>query len=173
MSEEFKDMSRQSEEKKPAPKKFNFYWIYAIVAVLLFATYFFPTDFAKETDFNTVEKMILSKEIDHLEVVNNELVNVYLTKEAIESPKYKDLKQSPLSSKNEGPHYHFTLPDASKSLKNDIDTITSKNNLEKINIIFKTKQNWGREAHTHRIDGSALDIYYEAFFRWSRWPTTV
>ena len=41
---------------KKNPKKFNFYWIYAVIALLLFGTYFFPSDFTKDTYWVQVKK---------------------------------------------------------------------------------------------------------------------
>ena len=42
------------------PKKFNFYWIYLIVGVLLLSALFFNPDYSKDTTWNDVQKMIIT-----------------------------------------------------------------------------------------------------------------
>jgi cell division protease FtsH len=129
------------------PRKFNFYWIYAIVAVLLFAAYFFPSDYSKETSWMEVQQMLIEKDVSKIEIVNNELVNIFIKKEAIENKaRYKDLKKNPMGAKGESPQYHFSRPDASKSVLDDIAKINSEKNLPQIPILFKTKQNWGKDV---------------------------
>jgi len=138
--------NQNKEDINKNPRKFNFYWIYAIVGVLLFAAYFFPTDLSKETSWMEVQKMLIDQDVTKIEVINNELVNVFIKKEAIDNKaKYKDLKQNVLSSKSESPQYHFSWPDASKSLKENIDKLSEDKNLTQIPIYFKTKQNWSRD----------------------------
>ncbi|MEA3497135.1 MAG: ATP-dependent zinc metalloprotease FtsH [Bacteroidota bacterium] len=128
------------------PQKFNFYWIYAIIGVFLFATYFFPSDFAQETNWMEVKKMIKEEHVQKFEVINNEQIQVFLKKTALSSGKYKDLKDNPLSSTNEGPHYQFNWPEASKTFKENVDKVLVENSLvDEISITFKHKENWSRE----------------------------
>ena len=128
-------------------KKFNFYWIYGIVCVLLFAAYFFPSDISKETSWMAVQQMLIDQDVSKIEIVNNELVNIFMKKEAVENKaKYKDLKQNGLTSKDENPQYHFSRPDASKSVLDDISKLSTEKNLTQIPIVFKTKQNWSRDV---------------------------
>ncbi len=81
------------------PKKndggFNPYWIYAILGVLILISLFisngFGGDGSKRINQNEFEnEMLLSKDVDKLVIVNNDLVQVYLKKEALENEKYKE-----------------------------------------------------------------------------------
>lgn len=132
-------------------KKFNFYWVYILIIIVLFATYLIPTEYSKETNWVEVKKMIEKGDIEKFEVINNEMVFVYLKKEAQEKDDYKnDLKKPALGTNQSGPHYRFNIPDP-KDFQENVDKITTEKGLESIPISFKKKQNWGREIFSWLI----------------------
>jgi AFG3 family protein len=132
-------------------KKFSFYWIYAVIAIILFATYFFPSDFTKDTYWVEVEEMIVNNEVEKFDVINNEQVLVYIKKDALDSERHEKLKEKSFGkSGTEGPHYKFNIPD-SKEFQIDVQNLIKENNLDKIPIYFKKKENWGRELFSWMI----------------------
>lgn len=134
------------DENLKNPKKFNFYWIYGIVIVLLFVAYLLPSDNSKETSWMAVQQMLIDQDVSKIEIVNNELVNVFIKKEAVDNKaKYKDLKQNGIALKNDLPQYHFSRPDASKSVLDDISKLSADKKLPQIPIMFKTKQTWSKD----------------------------
>ncbi|MBT3424286.1 MAG: ATP-dependent zinc metalloprotease FtsH [Bacteroidetes bacterium] len=130
---------------KKNPKKFNFYWIYAVIALLLFGTYFFPSDFTKDTYWVQVEEMIINKDVEKFEVINNQEVLVYIKKDALESERHDKLNEKAIRKSAEGPHYKFNVPD-SKEFQIDVQNLEKEYTLDKIPIYYKNKENWGREV---------------------------
>lgn len=97
-------------EKKPGSPKFNIYWIWGIILLGFIIMALLPTNTGQKTNWNDVKNMIVRKDVDKLEVINDRLVKVYLTKDALENDTYKEVKgrsQSILGSK--APQYYFEI----------------------------------------------------------------
>lgn len=105
--------------KSIKPKKFNFYWIYGILALLFFGMYFIPSDLTKETSWDEVKTMIREGDIDKFEIVNNETVLVYIKQSALSKDKYKDDELNKgFNLSKETPDYKFSIQ-ALESFKTD------------------------------------------------------
>ncbi|MGZ5243457.1 MAG: ATP-dependent zinc metalloprotease FtsH [Bacteroidia bacterium] len=93
--------------------KFNFYWIYLVLAFIILITYFFPKADVKKTQWDQVKEMIIRGDIDRFVVVKNqEKVEVYLKPEAakaINEGQKDNLVQAPKG----GPHYYFEMSESS------------------------------------------------------------
>jgi cell division protease FtsH len=98
--------------------KFNIYWIYGIVALLLVGYQLLngvtPTA-TVITDLKFRNEMLENNDIQKLELVRNkDVVRVYVKKDSL----YKDVYRSLLGdkwdkiSKTDGPHFQFEVPDA-------------------------------------------------------------
>ncbi len=97
----------------PIVPKFNFYWIYGIIAVVFIALQFAPKDAAlktSKTKFFT--EMLPSHDVEKLVVVNKERVEITLKKDALKNEKYADLKsRTGIFATEMGPHYFFEISD--------------------------------------------------------------
>jgi AFG3 family protein len=95
-------------EKKPTPPKFNMYWIWGILVVGFIVISFFPTNEGKKTNWNEVKEMIISNDVEKIQIVNDRFAKVYLNKEALENEKYKAVKPSTQSIfGKQSPQYFF------------------------------------------------------------------
>ena len=81
-------------DKKPSKPKFNMWWIWGILILGFVIISFFPANPGKKTNWNEVEKMIVSNDVEKIEILNDRVVKVYLKKEALDNEKYKDVKRS-------------------------------------------------------------------------------
>ena len=99
--------------KKEEPKgiKFNFYWIYAIIAVLFFGIQILNVNTTSETSWQEFNrKMLQSKEVEKIVVVNKDIAQIYIKKEFIKTDKYNFVsKKSFGNGVNEGPHFFFQI----------------------------------------------------------------
>jgi len=100
-----------SEKLLPKNPKFSYYWIYAVIAVLLLGLQFFSfRSSVKETDQNTfAQEMLKSHDVENLIVVNSEIVEVYIKESKLNNEKYKDIATTSWGGVNKGPHYYFTI----------------------------------------------------------------
>jgi cell division protease FtsH len=116
------DLKPQNENKpnsrKPNLPKFNFYWIYGIIAIVMIGLYFMPRDFSKKTTWSDVRNnMVLTHDVDKIIVVNKEKAEVYIKKASLNNSKYKDVK-SQGSFSEVGPQYYFEIGDVTTFEKN-------------------------------------------------------
>lgn len=93
-------------------RKFNFYWIYGILAVIFIALNFYDWGGkTKDTTWGQFEKMLEKKDVEKIVVVNKENAEVFIKKDRIlADTTYKDFRSQGIgSSLSEGPHYTFEI----------------------------------------------------------------
>jgi cell division protease FtsH len=101
-------------DKKPS---FNFYWIYAIIAVVLIGLTLMDwgTNMKKITDTEFETRLLDSNGVDHIKVMDKSVVEVYLTDEGKELSFYKENKPktetSVLGGPRKGPSFYFKILD--------------------------------------------------------------
>ena len=97
-------------------RPFNFYWIYAIIGVLLISINLFQFGGSTLKTTNTeFEKWVENGQVERIVVVNGDRpgghVEVYITKEALEEePHSEKITGNAFTGSKEGPHYQFTAP---------------------------------------------------------------
>ncbi len=111
-NKEEKELGNNNNSNENNDKKFNIYWIYGIILLAILA---FPiltmnsnnNEIGKEVFF---KKLLPSNDIEKIVVINKEQVEVFLTKEAKELPKYKEaVDKAKAGFGPEKPHYTFTI----------------------------------------------------------------
>lgn len=130
-----------------AKKPFNFYWIYAIIGVVLISLNLFNWN-GNMTDINLseFEEMVKNEEVDRVVVYNKLTAEVFLKKEALKEEKHAKRIKTPLISgaQNNGPHYKFDIGPAD-SFQEKLDKWGSEYNLA---YDYKTRSEWGKELFT-------------------------
>ena len=104
-----------SKEDLKKPPRFNFYWIYALVAVFLIG-YQVLQGVAPEasliTDLKFKQDMLSRNHVERVEPVQNKgLVRVYIKKDSLALQTYKDLLREKWSfvHDSKGPHFQFRV----------------------------------------------------------------
>ena len=99
--------SNLGQESSNNPKfNFNGYWIYGIIAVVFFGMQFLNLGSgAKLTTWEIFEtEMLKQQDVQRIVVVNNEIVEIYIKNDKLDSDNYKDVKNNGLGkSLNHGP----------------------------------------------------------------------
>ncbi|MBP9601101.1 MAG: ATP-dependent zinc metalloprotease FtsH [Lutibacter sp.] len=140
MSQENKNTSNS---KIPKPK-FNFYWIYGILFALIIGYQFFASDSlsTKNLSQNEFETILKENDIDKIVIVNKDVANIFIKKEALEKEKHKKNASSIYSSSSPMYYYNFgdlknfedqlKLTKAADTLDFDIKNEEQTNLLEQI-----------------------------------------
>ena len=124
--------------------KFNIYWVYAIIGIVLLSIQFL--------DFGTKPQMISfqefqrnflsSQDVEKLVVVNNRDVEVYIKKDKLNDPKFKDVARGSFGNVNPGPHYHFTIGNV-ESFKQDLDQAEANFPADqKLDVYYQDRPDW-------------------------------
>ncbi len=123
--------------------KFNFYWVYGIVAVIFIALTF--TNWGsgvKEIDWGELKEMLSSRDIEKIVVVNQEEAEIYIKKEKINESKYEDVKDKGGYS-GANPHYVYTIG-SYDTFKEDVER-AQEGIQDPIYIRNEKRHNWSGE----------------------------
>lgn len=134
--------------KKPnGPNKpFNFYWIYAIIGVILITINLFSwNNSLRETNWKKfATEMLLENDVEKIIVVNSDFAEIYLKQSSLEKDKYKEVKTSPFGGGlNKGPHYSMKIGSV-ESFEKKLDDAQKDTPLsDRITVLYDTRQGLG------------------------------
>ncbi|PWU03897.1 MAG: AAA family ATPase [Bacteroidetes bacterium] len=98
--------------------RFSIYWVYGIVAIVLVGYQIYKGTSSPATittDLVFRQQMLANNDVDKLELVRNkDLVRVYIKKDSLYKPTYRDLlgDKWSLAAKSDIPQFQFEVPDA-------------------------------------------------------------
>jgi len=95
--------------------KFNFYWVYGIVAVILISINLFnPVNTGiLKTNYSEFKSFVENRQVRKIEVINKKEARVYISPDQLDQPPHKDKKipkNGVFGGPNNGPHYVFNIP---------------------------------------------------------------
>lgn len=135
----------KSQNGKGSPKKeFNFYWIYAIIGIVLISINLFQFSGAeKKTTWDTfVNEMLKPGEISRLVVVKSggeATAEIYLKKDALSQNQFKEVSGS------QGPHYFLKIGTIDQ-FNTDLNRVQEQMPEElRIHPEYETRSNWQGE----------------------------
>jgi cell division protease FtsH len=129
---------------KPSKSKFNFYWIYGIIAVV-FLILSFPnmwTGEVKNLDWGELREMLINNDVEKILVINKEDAEIFLKKDKLNDAKYKD--KLPNGSSEFGPQFTYTIG-SYDSFKEDVEK--AQEGIDNpIYLKNETRHNWSGEV---------------------------
>lgn len=118
------------ENKKPGGFRFNPYWIYGALFLILMAMLFLPKNTGQSTNWKETREMILQGDVKKIVVVNDRFIEVYLTQEAVQQKRYKGVRKRQDYLGATEPNYSFEIEKG--YLNNEIHDL--KNTLKEKNL---------------------------------------
>ncbi|MGJ8658914.1 ATP-dependent zinc metalloprotease FtsH [Cellulophaga fucicola] len=130
---------------KPTKPKFNSWWIYGILVVLIIGFQFLSSDGLSSTSKKTTSELleyIKNGDVNKVIVITNaKYAKVYLTKEALEKETHKTVAKPSFSlNPTESPSYIVNYGDL-QNFENELKKVKSENSLD-------TKIEYGTESNT-------------------------
>ena len=99
----------KNNKPKPGGFRFNPYWIYGIIFIVMLVLTFFPRSSGRSTNWTEVREMIIQGDVEKLTIVNEQIVEVYLKKDAIGKEQHKtSAKKEDMLGANQ-PNYYFEI----------------------------------------------------------------
>jgi ATP-dependent metalloprotease FtsH len=126
-------------------KPFNFYWIYAIVGVVLISINLINfTGTGSEISPTQVEEYVKQGDVDRIVIINEKTGEVFLTSDALTREEHKGKTRKPLvnGAQSSGPHYYFEVGPWKESISSDLKAWNEEYGVD---YNFKTEEYWGRE----------------------------
>ena len=132
-----------SKEVKQNNFKFNPWWIYGIVGIIVFATWFSGKSGWVEPSKTSVSKFyqyLDANQIEKVEVYNKKTAEVFLKKEALKEKTHAKIpKLNLLDKPNLGPHYILEIGN-DEIFQNKLDQALKENKI--VNYDYKTSSDW-------------------------------
>lgn len=138
--------------KRSESPRFNFYWIYILVAAIFLGMMFFSSEPGKSISMKELMDMVRNGDVKRIVVVNRERAQIYLTDDALNKEEHKkNVKERGLLAASDGPVYFLSdigdfdrfdqkvgeaQEDVPVESKVVVDTIREKNYDGIINWIF-------------------------------------
>ncbi len=150
--------------KKPG---FNFYWIYAILAVLVLALNFFNWgSSAVEISQMRFENEILvwdqerGTDIEKLNIVNQEMVEVFIKADRLDKRIYEDVSDRGGFGEQTGPHYIFRVASVEnfESLIREVQREWPAS--ERFPVYPETRKNWGTDILSWLLPIGLLIVFW-------------
>lgn len=105
-------MENKSKNKQPKGFKFNFYWIYGIIAVLFFGIQMLSVNTSiKETSWQEFNRTMLQQhDVEKVVILNKETAQIFIKEKALEKEAHKSVSTKGFGGQvNKGPHYFFQI----------------------------------------------------------------
>ncbi|MDO9596005.1 MAG: ATP-dependent zinc metalloprotease FtsH [Lutibacter sp.] len=111
------------------PPKFNFYWIYGGIFVLFLVYQFFSAGdlSSKNLSQNEFKTILVDNDISRIEIVNKNIANIYIKKEAQDKEKHKKNKTSMYAG--DSPMYSYSFGDL-QNFENELQTARVEKQLD-------------------------------------------
>jgi ATP-dependent metalloprotease FtsH len=105
--------------KNPKKLRFNFYWVYGIIAVIFIALTFSNLgDSVKETGWGDLRGMLMAGDVEKIVVVNREQAEIFIRREVLDKSKYQEVRDK--GYQGSGPHYVYSIG-SYDSFKEDVE----------------------------------------------------
>ncbi|HOW25437.1 MAG TPA: ATP-dependent zinc metalloprotease FtsH [Bacteroidales bacterium] len=141
MTEETKDNNPvRTPKAKSGKPKFNFYWIYAFLAIIFFGTYFLNSNVeVKEIDWGELKQMLQQGDVERILLINKEYAEIYIKADSLSREMYKDIKTS--NFRRSTFQYKYTIGSVETFESNVADV---QQGMEKpVYVQNKNRRNWG------------------------------
>ncbi|MCD6091276.1 MAG: ATP-dependent zinc metalloprotease FtsH [Bacteroidales bacterium] len=150
---EQKNKTNKTEKKKTSQNsnplkskgKFNFYWIYGILAVIFIGLQFLGgTDTSKETNWGELKSMLQNGDIEKLTLVNKEIAEIYIKKDKLSEYTNKGTNNS--TSTNFGapsPDFYYqigSIETFEQRVQNEQQGVKNP-----VYITNETRREWGKD----------------------------
>lgn len=143
------NIAKKLANKKLPKSSFNFYWVYALIAVALISINLFSWNSgAKEINFKEFESEVLKPgDVSRVVVVPNEsIVEVYIEQDRLSDAKYEKVRETPFGkSENKGPHYFIRIHSGDVFEKQLIEAQKEISESEQIKTETDHRRNWSSE----------------------------
>ena len=97
--------------KDPKKPKFNFYWIYGILAVVFIGIQFLNWGgTAEKTDWRALKDMLYEGDVEKIILVNKETAEIYIKPDRLNQEKYKDVNKDQHFGQQTA-HYYYNVAD--------------------------------------------------------------
>ena len=165
---ENKDQKQRSKGPGTPIPKIKWRWIYLVIFGIFIISYFVSETYGpKETTWLEFKRsMLLSDDVDRIEIINKETAEVYIKKDRLGSDRYSEVSESPMSDEvNPGPHYFFNIGSIDVFEKNMEAALNQNEGQQAVEIKYITRTNWFKDVWIWLIPLLLIVFFWSIMFR--------
>ena len=142
------NINNNKKTKKGKQPKFNFYWIYAVIAVVLISINLFSFNGGiRKTSYTEFQQFVTDKQVSRIDVINKKEARIYIYSEFMNQTPHSQLNSSKNGMFNtDNPQYAFMIPN-NEAFANYL--LQAQENYQKegksLNYEYIEEDNFGRE----------------------------
>nr|NQU94003.1 ATP-dependent metallopeptidase FtsH/Yme1/Tma family protein [Bacteroidota bacterium] len=142
----FKNFMGQGKKQGGGKGKFNFYWVYTIIAFVFIAIFFFNNGGeVKKTDWGDLKQMLVDKDVEKIVLVNREHAEIYIKPDKLSKSRYNDVvKEKGSEFFGKSPQYTYTIGSV-ESFERDVDK-SQEGLADPVYIQNEIRRNWTGEV---------------------------
>ncbi len=135
----------QNSPKGGKPKgKFNFYWIYGLLAIVIIALQFMDLgESATKTTWGDIKEMLSDGDVKRLVLINKEKAEIYIKKDALNKSRYQEVRDKQGTFGESVPQYYYNI--TSPESFDDKVMEAQKGVEDPVYVENETRRNWGME----------------------------
>ncbi len=135
------ESSQEGTPKRRVP--IRTYWFYLVLLLFIFIIQFFSGQSPQEITWGTFQQTMLEQgDVEKLIVVNKEVVEVYIIREALKKEQHKEVAEKRWGGISTGPHYSFSIGSV-EAFERKVDAIQATREPEEwLDIKYVTRTNW-------------------------------
>ncbi len=141
----FRKPQREEDPQRRGPR-FNIYWVWGIIAVILVSINFFSpfSPDAKEISQKEFQSMLFNNDVERIAIINNKnQVRVYLKAGSVNKPEYKDkMSRGWPSVTDKGPHFQFNIEKPEVFAAEMREFYTKNPTVPEVDKVVKTEGEW-------------------------------
>ena len=153
MTEQKKDNTPNKKDNKnpfswftgnnPKKPKFNFYWIYGILAVVFIGIQFINLGgSAEKTDWRNLKTMLKDGDVEKIILVNKETAEIYILPDRLNQEKYKDVNKGS-NIGQQSAHFYYNVSDPATFMQEVKEA--QEGMMDQVYVESETRHNWGGE----------------------------
>jgi AFG3 family protein len=149
MSNEFNDNKNNSDNNQDNSQRprFNYYWIYGILALILLGANFFnfTNTNTKKLNISAFENMVRQGDVKTIKMISNKKIEVFIREEALKTKDaYKEVKSTRFEEINPGPHYIMEINTEVYNIHDEIEAAQkdAPPGTPKVDEVFAERDNW-------------------------------
>lgn len=120
------------------------FWMYVILFLFFIGYYFFSNKSSAPKEINWKKfrnEMLLSHDVEKVNVLNKETVQVYIKKKSLQKENYKSVAKNVYNKINKGPHYFFVIGSVDAFEKQLDESQANFSEQEKITVEYANTEN--------------------------------
>lgn len=138
----FNPVGKQGKNEKG---KFNYYWIYTLIALIFVSIYVFNREGpVKKVSWGELKEMLVEQDVAKIVLVNREVAEIHIKTERLNKSRYADIRERVENERLKSSHHFEYTIGSIENFERDIRSI-QEDLSDPVYILNETRRNWASD----------------------------